>query len=82
MLISAGVGGDGSAAFCGLSDLLAAILVSEVAVAYVVAVVFPGTNVRSTRGCGEALVAVPLLALRSPVGVAAFDRGAPVAAEV
>ena len=38
--------------------------------AYVVAVVFVATLVRSTFGFGEALVAVPLLALRVPVEVA------------
>lgn len=39
--------------------------------AYVVAVVFVATLIRSTLGFGEALVAVPLLALRLPVPVAA-----------
>jgi uncharacterized protein len=39
--------------------------------AYVVAVIFVATLVRSTLGFGEALVAVPLLALRTPVAVAA-----------
>jgi uncharacterized membrane protein YfcA len=39
--------------------------------AYVVAVIFVATLIRSTLGFGEALVAVPLLALRTPVGVAA-----------
>jgi uncharacterized protein len=39
--------------------------------AYVIAVVFFATLVRSTLGFGEALVAVPLLALRLPVSVAA-----------
>jgi uncharacterized protein len=39
--------------------------------AYVIAVVFVATLVRSTLGFGEALIAVPLLALRIPVGVAA-----------
>jgi uncharacterized membrane protein YfcA len=38
---------------------------------YVVAVIFVATLIRSTFGFGEALVAVPLLALRTPVGVAA-----------
>jgi hypothetical protein len=38
---------------------------------YVVAVVFLATLIRSTIGFGEALVAVPLLALRLPVVVAA-----------
>ncbi|HEY2431722.1 MAG TPA: sulfite exporter TauE/SafE family protein [Vicinamibacterales bacterium] len=39
--------------------------------AYVVAVIFVATLIRSTLGFGEALVAVPLLALRTPVEVAA-----------
>ncbi len=39
--------------------------------AYVLAVVFVATLVRSTLGFGEALVAVPLLALRLPLLVAA-----------
>jgi uncharacterized membrane protein YfcA len=38
---------------------------------HVVAVVFVATLIRSTLGFGEALVAVPLLALRLPVQVAA-----------
>ena len=38
---------------------------------YVIAVVFVATLIRSTFGFGEALVAVPLLALRIPVTVAA-----------
>jgi uncharacterized membrane protein YfcA len=38
---------------------------------YVVAVIFVATVIRSTLGFGEALVAVPLLALRIPVTVAA-----------
>jgi uncharacterized membrane protein YfcA len=38
---------------------------------YVLAVVFLATLIRSTFGFGEALVAVPLLALRIPVSVAA-----------
>ncbi|HEY2880823.1 MAG TPA: TSUP family transporter, partial [Pirellulales bacterium] len=38
---------------------------------YVIAVVFLATLVRSTFGFGEALVAVPLLALRIPMNVAA-----------
>jgi uncharacterized protein len=38
---------------------------------YVVAVIFAATLIRSTIGFGEALVAVPLLALRTPVSVAA-----------
>ena len=39
--------------------------------AYVLAVVFVATLIRSTFGFGEALVAVPLLALRLPLCVAA-----------
>jgi hypothetical protein len=38
---------------------------------YVVVVIFGATLIRSTLGFGEALVAVPLLALRAPVAVAA-----------
>jgi uncharacterized membrane protein YfcA len=38
--------------------------------AYVVAVIFLATLIRSTLGFGEALVAVPLLALLTPVAVA------------
>jgi uncharacterized protein len=38
---------------------------------YVVVVLFVATLIRSTLGFGEALVAVPLLALRTPVAVAA-----------
>lgn len=38
---------------------------------YVVAVIFVATVIRSTLGFGEALVSVPLLALRIPVAVAA-----------
>ena len=38
---------------------------------YLVAVIFLATLIRSTLGFGEALVAVPLLALRTPVSVAA-----------
>ena len=38
---------------------------------YVVGVIFLATLIRSTFGFGEALVAVPLLALRIPVAVAA-----------
>ena len=39
--------------------------------AYVILVVFAATLIRSTLGFGEALVAVPLLALRLPIQVAA-----------
>lgn len=39
--------------------------------AYVLAVVFVATLIRSTFGFGEALIAVPLLALRLPVTIAA-----------
>src|SRR4051812_44665583 len=42
--------------------------------AYVVAVIFAATLIRSSLGFGEALVAVPLLALRIPV-----IRAAPLA---
>jgi uncharacterized protein len=38
---------------------------------YVVAVIFVATLIRSTLGFGEALVAVPLLAMRIPIRVAA-----------
>ncbi len=38
---------------------------------YVVAVIFVATLIRSTLGFGEALVAVPLLAMRVPIRVAA-----------
>src|SRR6266576_5878197 len=38
---------------------------------YVLAVIFVATLIRSTLGFGEALVAVPLLALRIPISVAA-----------
>ena len=38
--------------------------------AYVLAVVFLATFVRTTFGFGEALIAVPLLALRVPIAVA------------
>src|SRR3954469_25509354 len=38
---------------------------------YVVTVIFVATLIRSTLGFGEALVAVPLLALRLPISVAA-----------
>ena len=51
------------------------MIVTEVALdstaLYVVAVIFVATLIRSTFGFGEALIAVPLLALRIPVGVAA-----------
>ena len=39
--------------------------------AHVIVVIFIATLIRSTFGFGEALVAVPLLALRLPVAVAA-----------
>jgi uncharacterized protein len=38
---------------------------------YVLVVIFVATLIRSTLGFGEALVAVPLLALRTPIAVAA-----------
>ncbi len=43
----------------------------EAGTIYVVGVIFIATVVRSTLGFGEALIAVPLLALRLPVAVAA-----------
>jgi uncharacterized membrane protein YfcA len=46
-------------------------LVVNSTLTYVVVVIFVATLIRSTFGFGEALVAVPLLALRIPVGVAA-----------
>jgi uncharacterized membrane protein YfcA len=45
--------------------------VIEPVTVHVVAVIFVATLIRSTFGFGEALVAVPLLALRLPVAVAA-----------
>jgi uncharacterized membrane protein YfcA len=38
---------------------------------HVLLVIFIATLIRSTFGFGEAMVAVPLLALRIPVGIAA-----------
>jgi uncharacterized membrane protein YfcA len=43
----------------------------NVVVLHVVAVLFLATLIRSSFGFGEALVAVPLLALRIPIQVAA-----------
>jgi uncharacterized membrane protein YfcA len=43
----------------------------DATIIYVIAVIFIATLIRSTLGFGEALVAVPLLALRMPVTVAA-----------
>ncbi len=43
----------------------------ESATAFVLTVVFAATLIRSVFGFGEALVAVPLLALRLPIGIAA-----------
>src|SRR3954452_11864520 len=43
----------------------------DLALVHVLAVIFLATLIRSTFGFGEALVAVPLLALRVPVNVAA-----------
>jgi hypothetical protein len=43
----------------------------EPTIAYVLAVIFVATLIRSTIGFGEALIAVPLLALRLPVTIAA-----------
>jgi hypothetical protein len=39
--------------------------------AYVVAIVFVATSIRSSLGFGEALFAVPLLALKIPIATAA-----------
>src|SRR5690349_15887809 len=41
------------------------------ATVYVIAVIFVATLIRSTLGFGEALIAVPLLAFRLPVTIAA-----------
>ena len=38
---------------------------------YIIVVIFAATLIRSTFGFGEAMVAVPLLALRTPVTIAA-----------
>jgi len=46
-------------------------MATATAIEFILAVVFVATLVRSTFGFGEALVAVPLLALRLPVRVAA-----------
>src|SRR6185437_8825194 len=46
-------------------------VMSDPNLAFVLLVVFLATLIRSTFGFGEALVAVPLLALRLPVAVAA-----------
>jgi uncharacterized protein len=45
--------------------------VPETITVYVVVVIFVATLIRSTFGFGEALIAVPLLALRLPVTIAA-----------
>jgi uncharacterized protein len=47
------------------------IMVFDPLTVYVLAVIFVATLIRSTIGFGEALVAVPLLALRIPVTIAA-----------
>jgi uncharacterized protein len=47
------------------------LIAIEPTTAYVLGVVFVATLIRSTIGFGEALIAVPLLALRLPVTVAA-----------
>ena len=44
---------------------------SEAITLYVVVVIFLATLIRSTLGFGEALIAVPLLAMRLPITVAA-----------
>lgn len=49
----------------------ASLIVPDPITAYVLVVVFIATLIRSTFGFGEALIAVPLLALRLPVNVAA-----------
>jgi uncharacterized membrane protein YfcA len=46
-------------------------MVLDATTVYVLAVIFLATLIRSTLGFGEALVAVPLLALRTPIAVAA-----------
>ncbi|HEX4055869.1 MAG TPA: hypothetical protein VHX86_16520 [Tepidisphaeraceae bacterium] len=43
----------------------------DVVTIYLLSVVFVATLIRSTFGFGEALIAVPLLALRIPIEVAA-----------
>jgi len=45
--------------------------VSAPLVAYIIAVVFVATFIRSALGFGEALIAVPLLAMRIPITIAA-----------
>lgn len=45
-------------------------MIHPLTAAYVVAVIFAATVVRTTLGFGEALVAVPLLALRLPLAIA------------
>lgn len=47
------------------------LIVLEPITAYVLGVIFFATLIRSTFGFGEALIAVPLLALRLPVNIAA-----------
>lgn len=49
----------------------ASLIAPKPITAYVLAVVFVATLIRSTFGFGEALIAVPLLALRLPVNIAA-----------
>jgi uncharacterized membrane protein YfcA len=56
---------------CRAGDSVAAALTLDATVVYVLAVIFVATLIRSTIGFGEALVAVPLLALRIPIAVAA-----------
>lgn len=50
---------------------MTASLALDATTVYVLAVIFVATLIRSTFGFGEALVAVPLLALRIPIAVAA-----------
>jgi uncharacterized protein len=49
----------------------ASLIAPEPMTAYVIVVIFVATLIRSTFGFGEALIAVPLLALRLPVNLAA-----------
>jgi uncharacterized protein len=55
----------------GVFARLMSLIVPEPTTAYVLVVIFVATLVRSTFGFGEALIAVPLLALRLPVNIAA-----------
>lgn len=55
----------------GIVRLREVALLPEPITVYVILVVFVATLIRSTLGFGEALIAVPLLAIRLPVTVAA-----------